>query len=275
MIIRKFTLTNAIGQTYNLNDLNSFFYNMKGLGQEHKVTYVQLGTQFLKEKDLLAQKNIQGKLHFSNYKEYAVFSAFIQHKPLVLTYVSSDSYNIQVSIDKLDKTELETGGLNCNVTIKGLGTYYRILTKENSHEETDAGKKYPVTYPYKYRDTASGTVLIDSDSILASPVKINIFGPCVNPSYTQYVNNVQISGGKINATIPTGNKLVIDTTQIPYSIKEYSVNNLFVQDLYYKSDFSTNRFISLEYGKNKITFVHESSETLSVSVEARIEYESV
>ena len=274
-MIRQFMLTNVIGQTYNLNNKDSFLHNVKGLGQDHKATYVQIGTQFVKEKDFLSQKNIQGKLYFATYKGFMEFSKFIQHKPLILTYTSADTYSIKVSIDKLEKTEKETGGLYCNIVLKSLGTYYKTITVENSRDESETGKKYPFTYPYKYIDTASGVIIIDSDSVLPSPIKISIFGPCVNPSYAQIINDEIIATGKINTTIKSGKKIVIDTTQIPYSIAEYTINNTYVQNLYNKSDFSTDRFLTLKYGKNKINFVHESSEALIVSVEAMIEYESV
>lgn len=273
-MIRKFKITNALGEMYDLNG-ESFFHNIKGLGQERKVTYVQLGTQFLKEKDLIAQKSIQGKIRFRTYKEYQKFVQFMQHKPLTLTYDAAGIYYIQVCVDKLEKTELETGGLYCNVIFKGLGIYYKKIIVENHQEETDAGKKYPSSYPFTYRDSASGTIEIESDSVLSSPVRINIFGPCVNPSYSQYVNDVLTCNGKINASIPEGHKLVIDTTQIPYSISEYKIDNTYVSNQYGKSDFSTDRFLHLEYGKNRIAFTHESSEAIMVSMEARIEYESV
>ena len=274
-MIRSFKLTNAIGQTYDLDSMNSFFHNVKGLGQEHKVTYVQLGTHFIKEKDLLSQKTIQGIILFKDYKEYSAFSLFIQQKPITLTYKAADTYHIQVSIDKLGKAERETGGLFCSIIFKSLGTYYKTILVKNAHDTTEIGKQYPVTYPYTYRDTSSGVIEIESDSVLESPVKINIFGPCVNPSYTHYLNSAFESSGKINATVEEGHKIVVDTTQIPYSIKEYTIDNIFVSDLYGKSDFSTERFILLKYGKNKISFVHESSDSLNISVEARIEYESV
>ena len=274
-MIRQFTLTNALGKIWNLNKNESFLHDIKGLGQEHKVTYAQIGTKFIKEKDLLTQKNITGKIRFLSYTEYLSFSLFIQHKPLVLTYEAEGRYSIKVSVDKLDKTELQTGGLYCQVSFKSLGTYYRIVTVENMKEQVLAGKTYPYTFPYTYYDYSNGEISIESDSVLESPTRISIYGPCINPSYNHVVNGINKASGKINATIPEGNKLVIDAISIPYSIKEYTINNEFVNDLYEKSDFSTDRFLLLEYGSNRITFAHESSEQMKISVEGAIEYESV
>lgn len=273
--MRQFILTNALGKSWNLNETESFLHDIKGLGQEHKVTYVQLGTRFIKEKDLLSQKNISGKIKFLSYKEYLDFSLFIQHKPLILTYKSENTYSIDISVDKLEKTELDTGGLFCAVVFKSLGTFYKTVIAQNMKEQVATGKIYPYSYPYTYYDYSNGEVVIESDSVLESATKISIFGPCTNPSYTHMVNGIYKASGKINATIPEGNKLVIDTMSIPYSIKEYTIDNEFVNDLYEKSDFSTERFIMLEYGSNRITFVQEASEQMKIYVEGAIEYESV
>lgn len=276
-MIRKFTLKNSLGKTWSLNDNSSFFHDIKGLGIERKVTYVQLDTKFTKEKDLLSQKNIQGKIRFESYNKYRDFTLFAQHKPLVLIYETSPNnvFYINVSIDKLEKKELETGFLFCNISMKSTGTYYRLVVAENMKEQKVTGKSYSYRYPYTYYDFANGEVEIESDSVLKSTTKISIYGPCKNPSYNHIVNGIVKASGKINANIPEGNKLVIDSTSIPYSIKEYTLNNEFAGDLYEKSDFSTERFIFLEYGKNKITFTHESSDMIMVSVDGEIEYESV
>lgn len=274
--MREFSLTNAKGRIWSLNETNAFLHDIKGLGQEHKVTYVQVGTDFVKEKDYLSQKTITGKIKFTGYQEYQNFSEFIQHKPLVLTYESNGRYSLNVSIDKLGKTELTTLGLVSDISIKGLGTYYKTVVKENLREDNSKdGKIYPSSYPYQYFDVAKGVVIVDSDSVLESPVKINIFGPTKNPSYTHYVNGKVEMTGKVNASIQEGNKLVIDTTTIPYTIAEYTIDNEYVQDLYGKSDFSTERFVLLKNGENKISFVHEISEPITMSVEAYLKYESV
>lgn len=273
-MIRSFTLTNSFGEKWELNNINSFFHKVKGLGQEHKATYRQIGTQFVKEKDLLSQKNITGIIRFADYSEYKNFSKFIQHKPLVLTYVSSETYNIKVSIDRLNKAELTTGGLFCDVAIKGLSTFYKNVMAVNKGMSSD-GKKYPNQYPYTYEDSTLGTIEIESDSVLESPAKISIFGKCVNPSWVHYVNNQAVARGKVICNIEEGHKLVVDTTEIPYRISEFTTENVYVRDLYGYSDFETDRFIRLQYGKNRLTFMHESENPIKIVVEGMIEYESV
>ena len=236
---------------------------------------MQLGTRFIKEKDVLAQKSISGVIKFPSYKEHRDFSLFIQHKPLVLTYTADNTYHINISIDKLEKTELATGGLYCSVVFKSLGTFFKTVVAQNMKEQDKTGKVYPYSYAYTYYDYSSGEVVIDSDSVLESATKISIFGPCTNPSYIHTLNGEYKTSGKINTTIPEGNKLVIDTMSIPYSIREYTIDNKLIDDLYEKSDFSTERFVMLGCGNNRITFTHETSEQMKIYVEGAIEYESV
>ena len=98
------------------------------------------------------------------------------------------------------------------------------------------------------------TLMIDSDSHGDSPCKVTVYGPCTNPVWKHYVNNVLYDPadadivllfhagqgkhrdrvpigryyvnnvlyetGRYEGNIPDGHKLVIDTTQIPYSITE-------------------------------------------------------
>ena len=76
-------------------------------------------------------------------------------------------------------------------------------------------------------------------------------------------------------TIPMDHKLVIDTTQIPYSISERGILDELVADRYQMCDFSTERFLHLQYGSNRISIMHDGLNSLKVLVEGRISYETV
>lgn len=275
-MIREFKLRNANDAVYDLNNLDNFFHNFKGLGQEYKVTYMQFGSRYSKSKEILNQKKISGTIRFKSYEGFYNFSRFIQHKPLVLEYTSHETYYLDVSIDKLEKSEFEEGGLKCNISMTSLGTYYRTVKKAIlENDEESGGKVYPFEYPYTYTDSASGEVIIQSDSVLESPCKIHIFGPCVNPNYTHYVDDKVVATGKINCSVEEGKKLVIDATVIPYSIGIYTTDNEYVENVYEKSDFNTARFLNLKYGKNVISIKHETTEAVKAIIEGRLEYESV
>lgn len=256
--MRKFFLKNSLGQEWDLNDVSSFLHTVKGLGQDYKTTYTQIGNRLLKTKSNLSQKKITGKVRFKGYDGFGKFSGFIQHKPLTLIYSGeTNDYLLDVVISSLEKSELETGGLQCKIAFESLGTYYRIVNTDG------------------VADIASTTVTIDSDTVLDSGMKIVIQGPCTNPYYTHCVDGVEKGSGGFICEIESGKSMVIDTTKLPYEVKEYSSDGEILRDLYGMSDFSTVRFLNLGYGNNTIVFTQEGTDALTVSVEAKIEYESV
>lgn len=271
--MREFKLYNSLGTEWNLNTTSSFLQDPAGLGQEHDTKYEQVGTAFVETQDDLKQKKIKGKLKLSGYDLYLQFVKFIQYTPLTLEYTAAETFFIQAEVTKLEKSELETGGLICPIEITGTDTWYKRIVVEN--EVTEQGKQYPYTYTYKYYDQASGQVVIESDSILESPVKIMIKGPCTNPQWVLYQNGVQKSSGKVFIEIAEGQKLIVDTTKVPYSIALTDTNNNFIEDEYQNSDFSTKRFIKLGAGENKLNFSQAGNEPIKINVEGRIEYETV
>lgn len=271
--MRQFILYNAIGERYNLNDLKSFMQNPEGLGMERKVDYEQIGEYYVPVSEELEQKKPEGEICFENYEEYFAFAQFISKRPLILEYHSAGTYRIDVTVTKLEKTELAAGGLYCKVKMEATSTYYREVVLENTKSKT--GKVYPYVYPYTYSDFLSGVIEIDSDTTMKSPTKIIIWGPCLNPAWAHYVNGELIARGKINYELGESRKLVIDTRSTPWSINEYGPDNKLVADRYEDSDFSTQRFIRLCSGKNKLVFSHEGIGEMKVRVEAAILYETV
>lgn len=253
--MRTFALFNALGKRWSLNDLNSFFYGMKGLGQSYDTSYTQIGNRFFMQKNSLSQKKISGKIRFRGYKDFSEFVEFIQHKPLTLAYggfaQKNEEYLLDIVVKSLEKSELEIGGLQCKVNFESLGTYYKMLYAEGG-----------------------STITMYSDTVIGAGVRICIGGPCVNPYYRHYLNGNEVCSGRFVCSILSGHKLVIDTVKLPYEVKDYTENGSNT-DLYGTSDFSTKRFVSLGYGENVLEFFHEGGNALNVKVEAKIEYESV
>ena len=271
--MRKFRLQNAIGTQWDLTVEDSFLSNPKGLGGERKTTYAQIGNRWIGMEDVQKQKNITGKVVFETYEKFHEFCIFAQHRPLTLIYVAAGTYMLQVSIEKIGKSEIEAIGLSSDITMKGLTAWYRILNVEDS----DAGyeKKYPYMYDYTYADNATGSMEFDTDSVADNPIKLVVIGPCRNPSWVQYENGSVKAGGKVSCTIGNGNRLIVDATKIPYERAEYSQSGERVRDLYQNSDFSTQRFLFAGYGHNKISVMHEGSEEIHAAMEVMIEYDSI
>ena len=76
-------------------------------------------------------------------------------------------------------------------------------------------------------------------------------------------------------TVPANHKLVLDTTSIPYTIKEYDLANQLIADRYQASNWNTERFFTLKYGVNTITVSATGASNISLGVEAQIEYATV
>lgn len=279
MRVRKFKLINEYGHSYELLTRKSFLHSPSGLGYKEATLYQRLGEQHAVVDDGFEQGNPKGYIFFPEpnaYEKYFEFVQFCRNTPLYLHYTPhQQEYIMRVRLDQIDKTEIQAGrGLNCAVSFLGETMWYRRVSDINEGIASQ-GKVYTYTYDYVYGENAANTVHFDSDSFDESPIKLTIFGGCTNPRWQHYVDNVLVATGGVNGTINDGMKLVVDTTRIPYSIKEFDSANQEILDMYSFSDFSTDRFLIGRRGRNRITVSHSSPDALMVAVEANISYASV
>ncbi len=278
-MIRKFRLINGEGVSWDLNARTSFFHSIGGFGYQDGTQYEQIGTDFIPLEELFSQGVMTGRIFFGGrnaYVNYRAFSRFVRAVPLTLVYEMEEAFRIPVRMTEIAKSELITGGagLDCEVAFTATGLFYKNVSGY-SGTLSIGGKIYPYEYTYAYADVTQNTLMIDSDSHGDSPCKVTVYGPCTNPVWKHYVNNVLYETGRYEGNIPDGHKLVIDTTQIPYSITERGVSDEVVADRYQMCDFTTERFFHLQYGSNRISVVHEGLNVLNVMVEGRISYETV
>lgn len=272
-MIRQFYIKNSNGEMLNLNEIEHFFMDPSGLGTEHKFTFEQVGNYFLQTGNNISQKKIDGKIFIKTYSEYRDFARFCMYNPMTLVYSTDETYNIEVKLQQLEKTEKEVGGLYCRIRLISNGMWYKAIESQNSG--TEEGKKYDYEYNYTYTNSAASTIEADIDSLHDAPTKLTIFGPASNPSWEHRVNGLVDTTGKVNVTIPSGKKLVIDTTEIPYSIILSDSSGENPQNVYQYSDFSTKRFIKMKNGRNVVRISHEGSNELRLSLERREMYETI
>lgn len=272
--MRKFYLTNGNGVQLDLNNRDHFLQKPSGLGMDRKVTYEQVGDYFVVMSNLLKQKNIDAEMVFATYADYREFVKFSEVNPLTLTYVTDEIYNIDVILERINKSEKETGGLYCKIRLSGISTFYKTYEMRNNGTE-NTGKVYNYKYNYTYTNSQASTLSFDVDSIMDCPAKLIIIGPAVNPTWSYRLNDKIVSTGRINKIVGEGRRLIIDTTKIPYSIVETDNNGNNVEDVYRYSDFSTQRFLLLQNGSNVIRVAHEGSNDLNMIVERRELYATV
>ena len=278
-MMRKFKLMNGEGRFYDLSARESFFHSIGGFGYSDSTQFEQIGTDFIPLEEIFSQGELKGCIFFGSvepYKQYREFAKFVRTTPLTLIYQTDEEYRVSVRLLEIDKSELMNGGigLNCEVVFTAMGLFYKSITKL-SDTLYIGGKIYPYMYSYSYADISQNTLLIDSDSHADSPCRISICGPCINPVWKHYVDNVLYETGAYSGTISDGRKLVIDTTMMPYSITERGSGDEIVADRYQMCDFTTERFFHLQYGSNRISVVHEGLNAVSVIVEGKISYETV
>ena len=277
--MRTFSLVNADGEKYDLTlKKTSFLHSVEGLGYGSDVSYQRVGNDFAILTDHFEQGEISGVIKFWNpgaQKQYQNFIRFCQNKPLTMIYAPEGTEYKRRGI----VTEVEYSEENCltaEATFMCLTPFYRSIestTKADNGDEN--GKIYSYTYPYRYASSTGNSVLIEVDSYIESPCRLSMKGPLNNPSWTHYVNNQEHCTGKLNTTIPEGYTLVIDATQIPYSIEEFNQAGEMVADLYQSSDFGTQRFIILQHGSNRVTVSDDNGNEVDVRIEWMIYYASV
>lgn len=278
-MIRNFTLTNALGQTYSLmNTDDGAMFQPGGLGYDDVTEYEQVGEFFVPLTERFGQQVITGQMVFSAnpYVKYLDFTKFCRHAPLSLVYqTDAGTFQIPVRMTKIEKGDTDGWTyLECPVEFTALARMYKIIVANNTGS-AGGGKVYDYEYDYVYGDFVADTITIDSDSVTDSPCRISIFGPCTQPTWRHYVDGVQVATGYYSGIIPASHKLVIDTTSSPYSIQEEDIAGNLIADRYELCDFSTERFFLLEYGHNTISVGHGDVDSIRLMVEGFIFYETV
>lgn len=279
--MRTFSLINRLGQKYTLMSSESgFFHSVSGLGYSDDTEYRRISVVYKMIEDHRSQDQIKGKVIFRQpnaQRSYQNFIKFLQLKPLSLVYIpegSSELYYRRGTVTDVGYTETDCVQVSVTFTCWTPPFKYLNLVTYPTASAAD-GKVYDYTYDYTYRSTVANTVEIDIDTAMDCPCKITAYGLLVNPVWNHYVDGVLVATGKVNTTIPSNRKLVIDTETTPYSIKEYDMNNNLIADLYEQSDFGKKRFIMLKYGKNSIVITDDDASTTTVIVEAQVMYASV
>jgi hypothetical protein len=269
--VRQFKLINANGQEFDLMDKTTFFQSPSGLGFENDLEYINAGYSFIETDSELSQKTISGEIAFLGYDKYSKFIRFCNASPLTFCYKPSAKwYYIKCKLEKIGKTELKVKRLMCPVDFVCIGTWYESVTVTKTELDESIGKIYDYAYNYTYAETTAGSTVINNTGDIPSPCKIHIKGPITNPSWALIKDGINIMSGKVFATIPDGNKIIINSSPEAMEISEYTNDGVFVGNLYGSSDFSTERFIIIPAGESTLTFTHEGAGVIDAFVEVNI-----
>lgn len=262
---RRFQLQNANGTVYDLNTVGHYFYEPEGLGWGEEVDLLRLGETYLVTETEIIRPTVSGFILFHSYAEYDNFLRFVQVGGLILGYMPISTWRYITCKIQIEKTELthDTGKLQCPVTFEGTSQWYeRVSVQPSSGSIPVEAKMYDYEYPYKYARGEVGTINISNGS-LPSYFRLSVSGLAENPIWRLYVNGQVKESGAINATIPVGHSLVVNTRPSSMEIAEYDSDGVFVQDLYGSSDFSTERLFMLPPGESVLQVADDNGSPAS------------
>ena len=273
--MRQFKLINGVGQTFDLMRKDAFFNAPSGLGFERSVSSLLSGQAWIITQNDPQQGAPAGEMVFAGYDQYTEFSQFISRKPITFCYAPNGVwYQAPCIITSFEKSEIvqESKRLVCPIAFLKQSAWANV---ENVvAEPIGGGKVYPYSYPYRYGSPYGGKYVVKNPVDIPAGLKITIFGPVVNPRWN-VSNSNKAQSGRVVASIPEGNKLVMNSNDGFMELAEYTNAGEFVRDLYPESDFSTVRFVKAAYGLNLLSFSQDGGSKVKVDVEVTRYAESV
>lgn len=157
--------------------------------------------------------------------------------------------------DSEEETEEEDSAIYDNLAYK----YYL----------NDAPDSFGDYYYYVYMTEANNTMYIENGSQI-SYFRLSILGPCKNPAYYLLKDGKVQHSGKINATIRSGYRLVVDTHPKTLDIGLYSANSeTRHSSLYSLSDFTTDRIFALPKGSSTMYVLDDEGAEVEAYVEVK------
>lgn len=249
MKVRQFTITNSLGNTYDLLPKNGaegvYYIGASGLGYGTDGTYQRVGTQNVEVEYHYEQKEISGSLVFYSsdpYKLYFEFCRFLTQRPLTIHYCSFDNrwFNIDVNVSKLEKTERTyQNALVASITFKGLGVFYIEPTEITNEASAEDFKTY--IYPPSSQWWLNGVLSEEDPESDVIPMPDSYTDP--NTYLTDLVakdtSKIYIYPAK-DKYIKSGN--VIDATW--WVGEQYVINGTVYEDDQGSYPTSQNKFIS-------------------------------
>lgn len=257
-MIRKFKLINANGAEFNLMRRDAFLYQPDGLGIDQSNEYMRIGNTYELIQRLSSQKEVSFTMVFKSYAIYREFADFIIYQPLKLAYMPMNEWvYIDGDITNMGKSEIvyRTNRLICETTFTATSLWYIPRRAQRTADDVPDAKKYTYSYNYTYADAINGYINVVNKSNEDAQGVITIFGEISNPSWYVSVNNNVIESGNVNAVIPAGHKLVVNSKDGHLEVAEYVADtDEFVRNLYQSTDFTRETFVHFPAG-NSVLFV--------------------
>ena len=303
--MRYFKLENSEGKILDITTEEMLFHDIGGIGFEEDNDFISVGRVWKLNRSNFQQGAVTGTMCFhsidnkSPYTLYKDFYAFIAKTPLVLLYypngLNTAEYRKRVRVSKLDKSEItELGILDCDIEFMSYTPWYKVVEDKVIPEASsstdgwiwDRGNLWRdslstnySTYHYKFGNSYRRTVRFNSEVNGEGPVKLSIWGPLTNPTWTHYVNGkVEGTGSLVEdspATIDQNEILTIDNTSGSYSLTVFNVDTGITRNIYQYRDFNKQCFFTLKQGLNEIVINSDNDDSIRIEAEGNIYYATV
>lgn len=173
-----FALTNARGETVDINNDKLLSYTPTGLGVQFTNTYSQYETYFKATKSTVAQGQFQiyilfGDVESQAYQTFSDFAQFLAYQPLTLTYTTSAGTRYRDGrLNSLTKTEIggstvfATDRINESFTLEFINNWYNNKSAEYKSYDPDPNLgTYGKIYRPKYDPTVNRNLLLNSRNL--------------------------------------------------------------------------------------------------------------
>ncbi|WP_257614503.1 phage distal tail protein domain-containing protein [Oenococcus oeni] len=290
MIGSMFQLTNAKGETVDIQTNSLRAYTPTGLGTQYNNTYTPFGATFIRTSHLPIDPTslpVQFYLQFGDvssqsYQTFSDFASFLAYEPLTLSYTTdSGTWYRDCNVESLTKTEI--GGssiiaadrLNEIIIFEFINPWYNNLSAVYQGYSDDPnlgtyGKIYGGTQgvyvynPYYVyiesgRNLNQKSMLVSNDSEYnglqsGSPALIEIDGPCtINPSWKVVQDGITVASDGFLLTLSSNQRLLISSYPNDQYARIYNPDNSY-SDVSQYQDFTKTNYVLIPEGDSTIVF---------------------
>jgi hypothetical protein len=296
--VRTFRLKgNKTGEVIDLSGSVYFLSAPKNLGIKIKKQYIHLfGRRIPTEAEneylpFSGDINIMGNA-YANYEALRAFVAKNKAAGFKLYYAptgAAERYMV-CDVEQLEKSELEsTGLLISGITLQPRSLWLVDVTVNAEFESNeDSGKIYfdlgggeyaysyadigGGEYAYTYSDSAAGEANLINSGDEETSLKITVDGPLLNPYFQIFdVNGNVVQTAKINETITSGEKLIIDSD--PEGLKVVHVTTAGAEvDWRDNQDYTMTTYLTLPVGEYVLRITHDNADPIAGKVEYSMQH---
>lgn len=266
--VRQFKLINGNGAEYDMTRPEALLHSPSGLGWGTERTINRLGMTYVAIDEREKRQTPSGEMIFRSYAEYSAFLSFLQVGGLVLRYKPESTWYYVKCLASIDKSEIRVSSnhLICPITFVPTSYWYkRTVVHTGVPEPSEDSKTYDYTYAYTYGNGVANS--FDLDIALPSYFKLTIFGTATNPQWRVRVNGDIVLSGKVNTTVASAQKLVVNTNPKEMEIATYSLSDVRIASVYGSSDFTTERIFALPRGQSQFQVLTDDVDQPTVMLE--------